>query len=78
MPITIDPKVEAKLRQRAGAGGLTVEAYIERLINADQAGEEELEALALEGLNSGEPIEVGPAYWEEQHRRLDDRLKTTG
>jgi len=34
----------------------------------------DLEALALEGLNSGEPIEAGPGYWEEKHRRLDARL----
>ena len=44
---------------------------------ADQA-EDELEALALEGLNSGEAIEVGQGYWEEKHRRLDERLKKTG
>jgi hypothetical protein len=48
---------------------------LERLINADQSAEEELEGLAPEGLNSGEPVDVGPGYWEEKHRRLDDRLK---
>ena len=42
------------------------------------SAEEELEALALEGLNSGDPIEPGPGYWEEKHRRLDDRLKNAG
>ena len=75
MPITIDAKLEARLRERAEAEGLSVPDYVERLINADQAGEEELESLVLEGLNSGSPIEVGPSYWEEKHRRLDDRLK---
>jgi hypothetical protein len=35
--------------------------------------EKELEALAMEGLSSGEPIEPGPGYWEEKHRRLDER-----
>ena len=44
----------------------------------NQAAEEELEALALEGLNSGDPIEVGPGYWEERHRRLEERLKKSG
>ena len=53
MTITIDPKLEARLRERAEAEGLTVSAYVERLVNADQTAEEELEALALEGLNSG-------------------------
>ena len=78
MTITIDPKLEERLRERAEAAGLTVEAYVERLLSADQAAEDELESLALDGLNSGDPIEVGPGYWEEKHRRLDDRLKKTG
>jgi hypothetical protein len=77
MTITIDPKLEALLRERAEADGLTVSAYIERLVSADRAAEEELELLALEGLNSGESTEVGPQYWEEKHRRLDERLKRT-
>jgi hypothetical protein len=78
MTITIDQKLEARLRERAAAEGLSVEAYVERLVSADQAAEEELEALALEGLNSGDPIQLGPGYWEEKHRRLDERLKKTG
>ena len=77
MQLAIDPDTEAKLRARAGAEGLTVEAYVQRLITADEAAEEELRTLVLEGLNSGEPKEVGPGYWEEQHRRLDERLKQT-
>jgi hypothetical protein len=78
MTITIDPKLEARLLERAEAEGLTVAAYVERLLNADQAAVEELESLALDGLNSGNPIQVGPGYWEEKHRRLDERLKKTG
>ena len=76
MSITIDPKVEARLRERAEAEGLSITAYVERLVSADQSAEDELERLALEGLNPGEPIQVGPGYWEEKHRRLDERLKT--
>jgi hypothetical protein len=78
MAITIDPKLEARLRERAEADGVSVADYVERLVKADEAAEEELEALALEGLNSGEAIPAGPGYWEEQHRRLDERLKKTG
>ena len=54
MTITIDPKLEARLRERAEAEGLTVAAYVERLVNADQAAEAEIESVALEGLNSGD------------------------
>ena len=78
MTITVDPRLEAKLRERADAEGLSIADYVERLVNADQSAEEELESLALEGLNSGEPIEIGPGYWEEKHRHLDQRLKKTG
>jgi hypothetical protein len=78
MTITIDPKVEARLREKAEAEGLTVSAYVERLVNADQAAEEELEALALEGLNSGPAIKAGREFWQELHGELDERLKRTG
>lgn len=78
MSITIHPEIEKRLRARAEAEGLSIEAYLERLVRVDQEAEEEIEALAVEGLNSGEPIEVGPGYWEEKHRRLDERLKMTG
>ena len=78
MTISIDPKLEARIREKAEAEGLTLSAYVERLVGADQAAEEELETLALEGLNSGAPIEVGLGYWEEKHCRLDERLKRTG
>ena len=78
MSISIPPELETRLRARAEAEGITVEVYIERLLRADQQAEDELEALALEGLGSGEPIEVGPGYWEEKHRRLDERLKKPG
>lgn len=60
------------------AEGLTVHAYVERLVSADQTAEEELESLVLEGLHSGESIEVGFDYWGDKHRRLDERLKRTG
>ena len=78
MSIAIHPELETRLRAQAEAQGLTVEAYIERLVHGNLCAQDDLEALALEGLRSGDPIEVGPGYWEEKHRRLDERLKTTG
>lgn len=78
MPITIHPELEAKLRARAEAAGVTVETYIERIARDDQAAEEELEALAIEGLNSGESIEADERYWAEKRQRLIDRHQKTG
>jgi hypothetical protein len=74
MSLAIHPDLESRIRARAEAEGLTVEAYLERLIQADQQGAQELETLALEGLDSGTPIEPGPSYWQEKHRLLDERL----
>ena len=76
MSITIHPELETRLRARAEAEGLTIEAYIERIALDDQQAEEELEALALEGLNSGESIKVDARYWEEKRRLLLERQKT--
>lgn len=76
MSITIHPELEVRLRTRAEAAGLTVEAYLEQLVRADQIAEDELTALALEGINSGKPIKPPPGYWEDKHRRLDERHKT--
>lgn len=70
MSITINPELEARLRARADAEGLTVEAYVERIACDDEQAEQELEALALEGLNSGESIMADEHYWEEKRRRL--------
>ena len=77
MSISIHPELETKIRGRADAEGLSIEAYLERLVEADQQATEELETLAIEGLESGAATEVGPAYWEEKHRCLDERLKKT-
>jgi len=76
--ITIQPELEARLKARAEAAGVSIETYIERIACDDLAADEELESLVLEGLNSGDPIEVGPGYWQEKHRRLEERLSKTG
>jgi hypothetical protein len=57
---------------------LSIEAYLEQLVRAEQESLEELESLALEGLNSGAPLEVSAAYWQEKHAQLDRRLNKNG
>ena len=76
MSITIHPELESRLRARAEAEGLTVEAYLERLVRTEQDAEDELQALAAEGLHSGQPLEIGPGYWEAKHRGLEERLRS--
>jgi hypothetical protein len=62
-------------RARARAEGLSVEAYLERLLRAEQSAEDELTTLALDGVHAGDPIEVGPGYWEAKHQEFDERLR---
>ena len=78
MSITIDPELEARLRARAEAEGLSIEAYVERIARDDERAEEELETLALEGLNSGDSTVADERYWEQKRRRLIERHEQTG
>jgi hypothetical protein len=75
MSIAVHPELESTIRSRAEAEGLSIEAYLESLVRADQQGVEELESLALAGIHSGEAVEVRPSYWQEKHLRLDERLR---
>ena len=78
MSIILRTELESKIRSRAEAEGLSIEAYLERLVLvADHESSEELESLALEGLHSGSPIEISPSYWSEKHARLDKQLGRT-
>jgi len=78
MSIRIGPELEARLRARAEAEGLTVEAYLERIARDEEQAVKELESLALEGLNSGESIVADDKYWEQKRARLIERHQKTG
>jgi hypothetical protein len=70
MSISIHPELETKLRTRVRAEGLSVEAYLERLLRAEQSAEDELTTLALDGVHSGDPIEVWPWILGSQASRV--------
>lgn len=61
--------------QAARLGSKTAADYIHDLIRKEQKrlALAKLEELLLEGLNSGPPIVVTDAYWEEIHRRYEER-----
>lgn len=75
MSLILNSRLETELRARAAAEGISVEAFIERLLCAEEEAMKEAETLALEGVRSGNAIEGGGDYWENMHRRLDDRSK---
>lgn len=73
--ITLDAQLEAEIRDNAAAQDVSIGVYLERLLDADRATTEELESVAIEGIESGERIEVGVEYWALKHSRLDERLR---
>ena len=77
MSIIIQPELEARLRARADAEGITVEAYIERIARDDEQAEEELEALAREGQNSGEFVVADERFWNERRQVLIEKHLAT-
>jgi len=61
--------------QVAEGGYGSASEFIQTLIEESQKqkAREKVEALLREGLNSGDPIEVTPEYWEKKRRRLAAR-----
>jgi antitoxin ParD1/3/4 len=80
--VALPETVKAFVDERVSEGGYNdASEYIRELIQADQRrkAEEHLDALLLEGLNSGAPIEVTPEYWEKKKGEVVERTtKETG
>jgi antitoxin ParD1/3/4 len=78
LPQPLKDYVEAQVKE---GGYSTPSEYVRELVRRDQKqrAEEKLEARLLEGLTSGEPIEITPEYWENKRRQLIERhSKKTG
>lgn len=76
MNVALPESMKTFVQERVSEGGYSsVSEYVRDLIRADQKrrAEERIDALLLEGLNSGEPIEVTPEYWEQKKRTLAER-----
>ena len=77
MNIALPESMKHYVQDRVTAGGYSsVSEYVRELIRADQKRkvEERIDALLLEGIETGQPIPVTEEYWEEKQRRLTDRL----
>lgn len=80
MNIALPESLKQFVQERVTAGGYSsVSEYMRELIRADQRRktEERIDALLLEGLDSGEPIPVTDEYWDEKKRKLEQRLGKT-
>lgn len=71
------PQREFVEAEAARSGCTTTSEYVRRLIHDAQkrAAQEELERKLLQGLDSGEPIEITPEYWERKRRELIERYQ---
>ncbi|GAC1475367.1 MAG: type II toxin-antitoxin system ParD family antitoxin [Isosphaeraceae bacterium] len=77
MNIALPESLKQFVQERVTAGGYSsVSEYVRELIRTDQRRqvEERIDALLLEGLDSGAPIPVTPEYWEEKKRKLTKRM----
>jgi antitoxin ParD1/3/4 len=77
MNIALPESMKHYVQERVAEGGYSsASEYVRELIRADQKrkAEERIDALLLEGLDSGGPIPVTKEYWEEKKRRLTEQL----
>ena len=72
LPQSLKDYVEGQVQ---AAGYSTPSEYVRELLRQDQQrrAEQKLEALLLEGLNSGDPIEITPEFLENKRRQLIER-----
>jgi antitoxin ParD1/3/4 len=77
MNIALPDSMKQFVQERVTEGGYSsVSEYVRELIRADQKrkSEERIDALLLEGIDSGEPIPMTEEYWEAKKRKLTERL----
>lgn len=66
--------------QIANGNYSTASEFVRELIRQaqKQAAQERLDAALLEGLESGNPIQVTPEFWEQRRKELEKRLNKPG
>lgn len=77
MNIALPESMKHFVQERVAAGGYSsVSEYVRELIRADQKRkvEERIDALLLEGTESGQMIPVTEEYWDKKKRKLTERL----
>lgn len=76
MKLTLSEPLSERVAALAANHGFDdVERYIETLLDhASPPSLDRLEELLIEGLDSGDPIEVTPEFWAEHKRRFLERF----
>ena len=79
--ISLPQALEDYVEDQVGQGGFsTPSEYLRSLVREDQRRKTEhrLEALLLEGVESGAPIEITPEHWERKRQTLIERHLSKG
>jgi antitoxin ParD1/3/4 len=78
--ISLPDNLEAVIAQQAEQAGFdTATDYLVHLVLREQdrlSQQEKIEALLIEGLESGEPIEATDEWWQQKHSALLAQLPT--
>ncbi len=75
--ISLPHSLKEYVEDRVKKGGYsTPSEFIRALLRDDhkRRAQEKLQALVFEGVKSGEPLEITPAYWERKRRQLVARF----
>ena len=77
MNVSLPESLRKFAEERAAKGYSSVSEYFRVLLREDQKrfAQDRVEQLLLEGLDSGEPVEVTPDYWKKLHARVTERAK---
>ncbi len=75
--ISVPEKLRDWVDEQVKQGGYgTVSEYFRQLLREEHKRQlrEEIDANLLNALESGDPIEVTPEFWERRHRELEKRI----
>jgi len=77
MNISLPEELKEYVEKQTQSGYSTPSEYVRELIRGDQKrrAAERLDALLLEGLNSGDPVPANAKFWAELKRDAMVRLK---
>ncbi len=78
MNISLPDEMRAFVEEQLKSGGYsTASEYVRELIREAQKAKAQarLEALLLEGLDSGEPVKITPEFWKERRQEFERRIQ---
>lgn len=84
MNVSLPDELKEYVESQTKAGYSTPSEYVRELIRNDQKrrAKEQLDAMLLEGLHSGDPIPVNAAFWrslkQEALAKLEARKRPSG